>query len=218
MSVRKGQPWERPASGAADLAIRGRDADLARAVVEHPGSRFEFEPTASDLAATLGLHRGRTGSALELDVDALRITTDAGVDLAVAWVIMGVDPRTIRWWHRRRKVVIEHDGRTESVAVSGVVAFVAQHLGGMRVVPRGHPGDGRAELQWFALAPGERTKMRTRLPTGDHLDHPEVGTCTFRTLTLRSRRPLPIRIDGESRTTAREVRIEVVRGAVHLVV
>ena len=45
---------------------------------------------------------------------------------------------------------------------------------GHDVVPRGHPGDGRVEVQVYAVRPGQRAGVRSRLPQGVHLPHPDI--------------------------------------------
>ena len=179
MSVEKGKPWERPAAGPADLTVEGDDVALAEAVARHPGARFAFVPSqTSDFARAVGLLGTSAASAprsgtTELPCDALRVEFDGRELFAVNMVILGVPPDEQRWssGSARARVVIDtrvvHDG-----AALAVVVASGQFLRGNDIVPRGHPGDGRAEVQVYSLTRGERRAMRERLPLGVHLPAP----------------------------------------------
>jgi diacylglycerol kinase family enzyme len=213
--IRKGVTWGTTTEQPSDVDVAGSDADLADAVLRHPRALIRFLPSAeSDLAATLGIVAGNTAARIEVALDALRV----GERLGVASVVVGVSPSRTRRWHRRRTIRLEVDNRTRTAKVTGVVAMTAQHLGGARIIPRGHPGDGRAEAQWFGLAPRDRAAMRARLGTGDHLGHPDVGSAGFRSLTLSSDRPLAVSVDGVAIPAVSTVVIEVVPGAFRLLI
>lgn len=230
--IRKGAQWGRRADGPPDLEVSGGDAELAAAVLANPGALFGFVAgPGSDLAATLGLIGGAPASVrrhsgdrdrserIEVSLDALAVTTpEMGDRLAVASVVIGHPPDRTRRWDRRHPVHVVVDGRAHDLAVTGLIAMTAQHLGGNRVVPRGHPGDGRAEVQWFALEPKDRVKMRARLGTGEHLDHPQVGATPFRTMTVEGRRPLALALDGVSAPPSATVSVAVVPGAFRLLI
>ena len=94
------------------------------------------------------------------------------------------------------RVVIDtrvvHDG-----AALAVVVASGQYLRGNDVVPRGHPGDGRAEVQVYSLTRGERAAMRERLPLGVHLPHPRIRTASGRRVEVQAMgSPRPVEVDG----------------------
>ena len=218
--VEKGRPWERPATGPADWHVSGDDATLAAAVRDHPGARVEFRPdAASDLARAVGL-RGAGDGSMELPVDALRIDADGRELFAVNLVVVGVAPDRARWVTRSPGVHVRVDERlAHDGPATAVVVASGQYLRGSDVVPRGHPGDGRAEIQVYAVGRGERTGVRSRLPQGVHLPHPDITQTTGRRVEIRADRgPLPVEIDGAPAPPAARVTVDVVPGAFLLVV
>ena len=231
MSIEKGKPWGGPAEGPADLTVEGDDAALADAVAHHPGARIAFAPAAgSDFARAVGLFGGgsvpeRTAGeprngATELPCDALRVEIDGREMLAVNMVVLGVPPDEQRWssGSARVRVVIDtrvvHDGAAVAVVVAS-----GQYLRGNDVVPRGHPGDGRAEVQVYSLARGERTAMRERLPLGVHLPHPRIRTASGRRIEIQAMgSSRPVEVDGVALGSATEVAVAVVPAAFTLLV
>ena len=225
--VEKGRPWERPASGPAEWHVSGDDATLAAAVRQHPGARVEFRPGPdSDLARALGLHERRAsdpeadGPTLELELDALRVVADDREHFAVNLVVVGVAPDRAGWRTPSPALRVRvgdrvvHDG-----PATGVVVASGQYLRGSDVVPRGHPGDGRAEIQVYAVGRGERAGVRARLPQGVHLPHPDITQTTGRHVEIRADRgDLPLEIDGVAAPAAGLVTVDVVPGAFLLVV
>jgi hypothetical protein len=185
VTLRKGVSWGRPASAAADVVVTGDDADLAAAVGEHPGARLSYRAApGSDFARAVGLVDAND-AATELPCDALDVEADGTVRIAVNMVVFGVAPDRQRWWNRARRVLVRVDGRVvhDGDAV-GVVIANGQHLRGYDVVPRGHPGDGRAEVHVYALGRGERRAMRARLRDGTHVPHPRIVTATGRSIDV----------------------------------
>jgi hypothetical protein len=220
MSVRKGEAWGRPATGPADVTIEGSDADLAAAADRQPGVRAAFVPVAaSDLARALGVAERPPGRrAHELPLDALRIEPAVGV--AVNMAVLGTAPDRLRWWSPAPRLELVVDGRPrfEGRATTVVVAN-GQYLRGVDVVPRGHPGDGRVEVQVYALSAGERREMRRRLPQGAHLPHPRIRELSGRRIEIRSaRRGLPLEVDGVDRGRYPSLHIEVAPCVLNLVV
>ena len=200
--------------------MRGGDTTLAAAVRDHPGARVEFQPdSTSDLARALGLH-GTGDASLELTVDALRIEADGRELFAVNMVVVGVAPDRARWVTRSPGVRVRVDERVaHDGPATAVVVASGQYLRGSDVVPRGHPGDGRAEIQVYAVARGERAGVRGRLPQGVHLPHPDITQTTGRRVEIRADRgPLPVEIDGVVAPAAMQVTVDVVPGAFLLVV
>jgi len=226
VSVEKGKPWERPAAGPADVTVEGDDVALAEAVAQHPRARFAFVPSpTSDFARAVGLLGTSAASAprsgtTELPCDALRVEFDGRELLAVNMMILGVPPDEQRWssGSARARVVIDtrvvHDGAAVAVVVAS-----GQFLRGNDIVPRGHPGDGRAEVQVYALTRGERGAMRERLPLGAHVPHPRIRTASGRRIEVEAiGSPRRVEVDGAVVGRASEVTVTVVPAAFTLVV
>ena len=173
----------------------GGDADLARLVRRHRGARLGFRPDPScDLARAVGLTPSSRGD-VELPLDAVGL--DGGDELAVNLVVIGPPPDRLRWWHRRRAGTVRVDGRLafDGRATTVVVAN-GQFRDGADLVPRGHPGDGRLEVQIYALPPGQRRALRRRLRTGTHLPHPRIVAASGRRAEVRWPRPRRVEVDG----------------------
>ena len=192
--IRPGQPWGAPTTGPPDATGAGSDRDLATLAAAHPGARLRFEPDERcELARAVGLTAAGPGIT-DLPVDALDVDD---VGLAVNMVIAGVAPDRLRPWSRSRPVTVRVDGRlVHDGPATTVVVANGQFRRGVDLVPRGHPGDGRLEVQVYALAAGERTPMRRRLPGGGHLPHPRIVTTTGRRAEIRWARPAPVEVDG----------------------
>jgi hypothetical protein len=210
VSVRKGEPWGGPAGGPPDASVEGSDAALAAAAARDPGSRVEFVPSrASDLARALGV-TGRRAAAHEVPVDGLRL--EVAPRLAINAVVLGAAPDRVRWWSRDVSIEVVLDGR-ERFRGRATTVLVAngQYLRGADIVPRGHPGDGRAEVQVYALSRGERRAMRRRLAQGAHVPHPRIRELSGRRIEVRvAGRGLPLEVDGVGRGRHRELTVEVV--------
>jgi hypothetical protein len=218
--VEKGRPWERPASGPAEWHVDGDDASLAAAVRDRPGARVEFRPAAtSDLARALGLHAPGQ-AALELTVDGLRVVADDRELFAVNMVVVGVAPDRARWVTRSPGIRVRVDGRVaHDGPATGVVVASGQHLRGADVVPRGHPGDGRIEVQVYAVRRGQRSGVRSRLPQGVHLPHPDITQTGGRHVEVQADGgPIPLEVDGVRVPPAILVTVDVVPDAFVLVV
>lgn len=219
--IKPGEEWGTPTDATADVEIRGDDAALA-AIVEPgtPTPLVRFHPVGSDLARAVGVTEsgpdGSSNRGIELPIDAM--TTDLGI--AMNSVVVGTAPSRLRAHHRRRPVTVIVDGRTlfEGPATTVVVAN-GQFLDGVDLVPRGHPGDGRLEVQVYALTPGERRPMRQRLPAGDHLPHPRIVCSSGRTIEISSpRRAWPVTRDRRSAEAARLITVAVLPGAIRLLI
>lgn len=219
MGVRPGQPWGEAGRSDDPVAIdvAGDDRDLARAVVASPvGSLFRFVPgPGSDVARAVGLgNRRLQGTALPLDA---LIYGDGG--LACNAVIAGTAPDRLAPWSRRFPVTVTVDG---AVVFRGkattVVVATGEFLRGLDLSPRGHPGDGRAEVQIYAVPAGERRALRARLRTGTHLPHSRIGQRTGRRILIEAVRPQSVEADGHPVAAAAELGIAVVPGAYRLLV
>jgi hypothetical protein len=218
--VRKGEPWERPAAGPAAWTVAGDDAALAAAVRDQPGARVGFRPDpTSDLARALGVHP-TGGATLELAVDALRVTADRRELFAVNMVVVGTPPDRAGWFTGAPEVRVEVDGRVvHDGRATAVVVASGQYLRGNDVVPRGHPGDGRAEIQVYAVRRAQRAGVRSRLPQGVHLPHPDIAQTSGRRIdVVAARHPARLELDGVPAPAASRVQVEVAPGAFLIVV
>jgi hypothetical protein len=217
--IRKGEPWGEPVDDdryANAVEAAGGDTDLAAAVAAHPGVPIRFTPTrASDLARALGLRGPPVGNTV-LACDAIELPDGSP---AVNAVVFGIPPDRQQWWHRRRHVSVEVDGRqVGDEEVLCVIVANGQYLRGFDVVPRGHPGDGRFEVHLYALAPRERGPMQHRLTAGRHLPHPNITESSGRRVTVRFDEPVPWEADGQPRGQVTEATLRLVPGAVHVLV
>jgi len=205
--IRPGEPWGAPTAGPADARGGGGDRDLAALAAAHPGGRLRFDPDdRCDLARAVGLTAAATGTT-DLPVDGLDVE---GVGLAVNMVVTGPAPGRLRVWSRARPVTVRVDGRlVHDGPATTVVVANGQFLEGADLVPRGHPGDGRLEVQVYALRPGERAPMRRRLPGGGHLPHPRIVTSTGRRVEVRWAAPRPLEVDGAPLTARSRVDVAV---------
>jgi hypothetical protein len=196
--IKPGEEWGTPTDDEADLVVRGDDTALAAVLPDDAGRvpLVRFVPEGSDLARAVGLAAGVDARprGLALPIDA--VTTAHGP--AVNVVVVGPAPAALRPWHRSPPVRVTVDGRTvhDGPATTVVVAN-GQFDGPADLAPRGHPGDGRLEIQVYALRPGERAAMRRRLPTGTHVPHPRIVTTTGRAVTVHvGAAGLAARLDG----------------------
>ncbi|HKN88930.1 MAG TPA: hypothetical protein VJ622_01495 [Acidimicrobiia bacterium] len=196
--LRPGQPWGTEVSGPADLEVAGGDGMLASVLgrgMADPLVRFAAPPE-SDLARAVGLVAGAAPAGVALPLDVLELSAGA-VTVAVNSVVVGVAPDRLRAWHRRAGLSVEIDGvPVEARGATTVVVMNGQYLRGLDVSPRGHPGDGVAEAQLYALPPGARRAMRSRLAAGAHLPHPAITVRRAHRVEVRAARPVPLEVDG----------------------
>lgn len=215
MTLRPGQSWGRPGGSSPELEVAGGDAVLADAFATLPaGALVAFRPDpSSDLARALGCTPGpATGHEVTIDVLAL-----ADGSRAVNALVLGPPPDRLRGWHRSTPTRVEIDGAVFFAgSATSVVVASGQYLRGLDVVPRGHPGDGRAEVQVYAVARGQRGALRRRLPGGAHLPHPGIRQRSGRRISVTRDRPGTLEVDGRARGRATEVRVEVVPAALRL--
>lgn len=230
--IRRGEEWGTPAGGPPDLEVLGDDPALATAVgrvrasLAAPRVRFDAAPT-SDLARAVGLvGPGAATTEVPLDVITVAGTLDGGVPddpaeaaVAVNAVVLGPAPDRLRWWHRRRPTSVVVDGRVvfDGPATTVLVAN-GQFLRGHDVAPAGHPGDGRLEVQVYALDPGERARMRRRLADATHVPHPRIATSSGKSLLVERAPSGPLEVDGAARGRRGRLRAEVLPEAYRLLV
>ena len=87
---------------------------------------------------------------------------------------------------------------------------------GLDVVPRGHPGDGRAEVQIYAVPGRQRRELRARLVTGTHVPHPAITQRTGVHVRIDLDRRVPLEVDGRPAAATDLVEITVVPNAYRL--
>lgn len=210
--IRPGQPWGVEAPGPADLEVTGGDgalgAVLARGLT-NPLVRFAAAP-GSDLARAVGLVAGALPSGVALPLDVLDVVVGDRRLVGVNSVVVGPAPDRLRAWHRPAGLTVEIDGAAvESEAATTLVVMNGQYLRGLDVSPRGHPGDAVAEAQLYALSPGARRAMRSRLATGAHLPHPAITIRRARRVVVRAARPVRLEVDGAPAGEAADLVIEL---------
>jgi len=198
-AIKPGQPWGTEAPGPPDFDVVGGDGALAAAIgrgVTDPLVRFAPGPD-SDLARAIGLMKGAASTGVALPLDVLAVSGPVAM-LAVNSVVVGVPPDRLRSWHRPAGLSVEIDGAAvDAAGATSLVVMNGQYLRGLDLSPRGHPGDGVAEAQLYALPPGARRAMRTRLATGAHLPHPAITIRRARHVVVRaSGRPAALEVDG----------------------
>lgn len=224
--LRHGEPWGHTATSPPDVEVAGDDADLVAAAVSRPGALVRFRPSPrSDLARALGLGSDRSG-ATEVAIDALAIDPDdrpvdpVGAVDAVNAVVLGPPPDRLQWTARAADITVRVDGRAWfSGRATAVVVANGQFLRGADLAPRGHPGDGWAEVQVYALTRRARRGMRRRLPTGTHLPHPDVRAGRARRVEIEvGGRRLPVEVDGRPKGRTARLGVTLVPAAIRLIV
>ncbi len=219
--IERGASWGRPTDRPAEIVVRGGDADLADAVGDRTSVRIGFVPDeSSDLARAIGI-AGRTapvgGPSFEMPVDVIALSGDAD-GVVVNAAVLGTPPARLRWTSLGTPVTVHVDRRRvfEGRATTVVVAN-GEYVDGADVFPRGHPGDGRLEVQVFALARGERRAMRARLPRGEHVPHPRITQASGRIVEVRSPARLPLLADRRHRGAPAALTLEIRSGILTVV-
>ncbi len=216
--IRPGEEWGAPTDAAPDLEVGGGDLDLARAVAGRLGALVRFRPDAtSDFAGAVGLHAD-VELGVEVTVDLLRLTRGrAGADDAVNMVILGSAPDALRRFARRFGASVRVDGRSVFHGpCTGIVIATGQFRSGLDLVPRGHPGDGRAEVQVYAVPRREWRGLRARLATGTHVPHPGITQRSGASVTVSIDREVPLEVDGRPSGVTDVLDVEVVANAYRL--
>ena len=212
--IRPGEEWGTPTASGPDVVVTGGDGDLARAVERNPGRLFRFSATAdSDLLRVVGTDAGAVAG-LDVPVDALRL---GATNLAVNMVVAGTPPDRLRRFSRRFFALVTVDGREVARGpVTTVVVATGEFLRGNDIVPRGHPGDGRAEIQAYAVGPGQRRALRTRLRAGAHVPHPAIAQATGKSVEISFERPVPVEVDGRPGPPVSTLSVTVIPAAYRL--
>jgi hypothetical protein len=219
MPIRKGEDWGTPVSGPPDFEVMGGDSELAGVLRDRLGGLINFRPLNSDLALAIGLRSGMEpplAPTTELPMDALR--TDDG--FVVNMVVFGTPPDRLSRWSRSSHFTVTIDGADWfSARATTVVVANGQFLHGVDLVPKGHPNDGRAEVQVWQLAAGERAAARDRLHSGSHVPHPRIRERKARRVEVRVRKPVRFEgDDGGGVGTSRGADLEIVPSAYRLLV
>jgi len=221
--MRPGEPWGEPldpSDEVVDVHPGGIDMAIAIAAGAHPGAVLRFRPVtgACDFAQAIGLTRESAGARTTvLPCDLM----EAGPGLFVInAVVLGPRPDWLRWWHRTHPVTVEVDGRPVGPdRATTVVIANGQFVRGTNLSPRGHPGDGRVEVQVYALRPGERRAMRARLATGEHVPHPRITLASGRRVVVRwGDGPRPADVDGREISSRDGFTVDVRPGAARVLI
>lgn len=214
--MKPGDPWGEPVTGPADLEVTGGDTDLARMLECHQGAlvRYRAGPD-SDLARALGISATGDLSGLAAPIDGLLVEPGGH---AVNGVVLGQLPHRVRATTSSAKVRVVVNGREIAAGrATTVVVASGQFFDGLDVVPPGHPGDGRLEVQVYALRRGERRAMRARLPQGVHLPHPRITTSSGRQVEIHVQGGrLPLTIDGVVHEAVADLTVTLIPGALRL--
>lgn len=220
MTIRPGDEWGTPTTEPPDLTVRGGDAALADAIGrQSAGALIDFVADhTSDLARALGTSGDAARRGIAAPIDAIALTHAGNRRIAVNAIEVGTPPAELRALSRERAITVTVDGRRiHRGPATGVVIANGQFIDGLDVVPRGHPGDGRLEVQVHWLRPGERGAMRRRLATGSHLPHPRIRTASGRRVRVHVEGGVwPLRVDGAPSGRAGTVECEVVSPAARL--
>lgn len=133
-------------------------------------------------------------------------------------VVFGTPPDRLRWGSRSSTVRVAVDGRQFFAGrATTVVVASGEFLRGVDVVPRGHPGDGRLEVQVYDLPRGQRRAMRERLATAEHVPHPRIRQGTGRRVEITLASGIwPFEADGVPRAPASALEVVVLPGALRL--
>jgi len=228
--IRKGERWGTPSTAPADVTATGDDRALARvvadALAEGSGGgvarvriAWHAAPDA-DLARAVSATRAPDETSHDLPCDALRVTAShRAPGVAVNMAVLGVAPDRVRWWDRSVPVRVSVDGRVvHDGRATGVVVANGEFLRGADVIVRGHPGDGRLELQVYAVPRAQRRALRRRVRTASHVPHPGIVQASGRRVEIAvAGRGWPLEIDGVREGRTREVAVEIAPEAFVLV-
>lgn len=236
--IKPGEEWGGPTSARPDLEVTGSDADLATRVNEslndssrpagassgeslndsptRAGMLVRFQPDASsDLAGAVGLDADReVPLGIQLPVDLLCLADGRA---AVNMIVIGTPPDAVGFATRRFGANLRVDGKPVFHGpCTTIVIATGQFRRGLDLVPRGHPGDGRAETQVYAVSGRERRQLRTRLATGTHVPHPRITQRSGTRVTVSVDRRVALEIDGRPAPRADRIDVTVVPDAYRL--
>ncbi len=194
MTIEKGQPWGHEVSRPSDLRVVPTDHRLVAALTD--GSGLPCAVAGGDLHRTLGAPAiGNRETLRVLAVDLVEVTlADGATHQAIAHVIAREPWWRGSWW------------RGQVLAVMN-----AEFVGVWDVAPRGHPNDGRVEVQLAAasLRLRDRWAARSRLPHGGHVPHPDISTRSVRSAAWTFESALAVFVDGRPVGRSRSLGIAV---------
>ncbi len=234
--IRPGEEWGHPSHAVPDLEVVGGDLELASVVAQRPGVLVRFRPDAgSDLAGAVGLRNDLAlqgndlARGIEVSLDLLRLRdVDPPLDVpsvnmpvvnmpAVNMIVIGSPPDTAGRFVRRFAANVRVDDKPVFHGpCTTVVIATGQFRRGLDVIPRGHPGDGRAEVQIYAVPGRERRQLRARLATGTHVPHPHITQRSGARVVVSIDRRVPIEVDGRPLGRVDHVGVDVVPNAYRL--
>lgn len=218
--IHPGELWGEPEHGQPDLVVTGGDADLAHALIgSRTGVLVAFNPSEeSDIARAIGLRAGAPRQGIALPMDAIQLEDGT---LVVNMVILGSAPDRLAWRSRSAKITVRFDGRTSGLAVEGattVVVATGQWLRGLDLVPRGHPGDGKADVHTYAVERRERKHVHHRLLTGTHVPHPYITIRTCVEVNVQASRELDLEVDGRAKAETATLRAKILPARYRLLI
>ncbi len=202
MGIERGRDWGWPGTLPEGAAVLSSDLELHVAVqrVLECDAPLVVGLLGGSLWRTLGggtdVARWRCGPATVLPVDLVRARIDDRDVVAAAHLVA-----------RRR---------TWLGPVLGIMN--AAHLGSWNPAPRAHPGDGRVDVIEARLPVGDVWAARRRLPAGSHVPHPAISVRQAEEATFTLGRRCRVWVDGWSFGPATELTVEVLPGALHVVV
>ena len=225
MTVRKGEPWGRAAAWGSRCDRGGkRHRSGPRGRGEHRAAS-PLEPVVPrGLRSCAERHRRsrrgwRDHRAAVRRARSARPRQRGGREqfVVVNMIVVGAAPDRQRRWTRSAGVRVTVDGRiVHDGPATGVVIGNGQFLRGFDVIPRGHPGDGRAEVQVYAVPPRERGAMRDRLTQGTHVPHSGIRQAAGRHIEVETDGAWPLELDGVARTPASLVEVAILPQAFFL--
>jgi diacylglycerol kinase (ATP) len=191
--------------GAVQVALHGR----TRAV---DAGRVEFHAWSGEQGEAWFFNVAGVGMSGAVARRTNETTKAFGGKASYLWSTLAVFSR----W-RNTEVDVRVDGETRHGRMHEVVVANGRYLGGgMMMCPEADPGDGLFDV----LLIGDVTKrdLVQTLPKiyrGTHLPHPKAELLRGATVSVDSRQPLPIQLDGEQPGTT-PVRFEVVPSTIRL--
>ncbi len=208
MGIRPGEPWGVICDADPDVTVSGDDAALLAAATLAPGRLIRFKPgPSSQIGPAIGLSATTRSIGIAVPMDLLALSDGR---TAVNMVILGTTPQHQRWYTK------DVDLGPSIGKATGIVVANGQFLGGLDVVPRGHPGDGRAEVHTYRMLRRERAGMRSLLASGGHVPHPRIETRSVRSITISPPRHIAIELDGRPAGRVAEITITVIENAYRL--
>jgi len=215
--IAKGEPWERPVAAGIvpDLVVTGDDRALVDALEPWRDGvpLVAWTPRASAFAGSIGL--GADGPSRSLEV-ACDLVVMAGAERpALNAVVFGKFPAGR--FTRDATITCTVDGREVfSGRATNVIVGNGQFVAGADLFPRGHPGDGRAEVLVIGVPKAQRAAFRERLASGDATRHADVHRASGADVQIAADRPLDVFLDGVKAPGVRAAEIHVRPGAFRL--